>query len=340
MVLSLPLARLKSNWHKKYDIIIVSFSGGKDSTALLLGLLDMGVPIEKIQLWHQEVDGFGPRFMDWPCTQSYCTSVAKSIGVRILYQWKEGGFLREMLRKDSLTAPIKFMCQDGRIRTAGGIRGNISTRQKYPQVSMDLRVRWCSAYLKIDVAAIALNNDPGLEGMNILFLTGERREEGGFGADGKPTGRAAYKEKEPHRCSNRRHDILHWRMVIDHSEAQVWDAMRRYGVMPHPAYRLGFPRVSCMTCIFGLADQWASIRKIDRSRFDTILYYEKLLGCTIKPGMTVADQADRGTPFPPCNNAELVALALSEQYPERLARVKQTDWVLPPGAFKRGGGPA
>src|SRR6185437_14385284 len=34
-----------------YDTIIVAFSGGKDSMALLLLLLHLGVPRERIELW-------------------------------------------------------------------------------------------------------------------------------------------------------------------------------------------------------------------------------------------------------------------------------------------------
>lgn len=37
-----------------YDRYIVSFSGGKDSTATFLYLLDHGIPREKIELWHQD----------------------------------------------------------------------------------------------------------------------------------------------------------------------------------------------------------------------------------------------------------------------------------------------
>lgn len=39
-----------------YDKYIVSFSGGKDSTALLLFLIDNGIDKSKIELWHQEID--------------------------------------------------------------------------------------------------------------------------------------------------------------------------------------------------------------------------------------------------------------------------------------------
>ena len=51
-----------------YDKYIVSFSGGKDSTALLLFLLDNGVSKDKIELWHQEIDGRGRSLLDWEVT--------------------------------------------------------------------------------------------------------------------------------------------------------------------------------------------------------------------------------------------------------------------------------
>ena len=51
-----------------YDKYIVSFSGGKDSTALLLFLIDNGVDKSKIELWHQEIDGRGENFFDWEVT--------------------------------------------------------------------------------------------------------------------------------------------------------------------------------------------------------------------------------------------------------------------------------
>lgn len=39
----------------RYDAILVAFSGGKDSLACLLHLLDLGVDRSKIELWHHDV---------------------------------------------------------------------------------------------------------------------------------------------------------------------------------------------------------------------------------------------------------------------------------------------
>lgn len=76
-----------------YDLIIVAFSGGKDSLACLIHLIEQGVPRERIELWHHEVDGReGSRLMDWPCTPAYCRAVAKAFGVQLYFSWREGGF--------------------------------------------------------------------------------------------------------------------------------------------------------------------------------------------------------------------------------------------------------
>ena len=45
---------------KSYDRIVVAFSGGKDSVACLLTLLEGGVPPERIDVYHHDVDGNGP----------------------------------------------------------------------------------------------------------------------------------------------------------------------------------------------------------------------------------------------------------------------------------------
>ena len=44
--------------------------------------------------------------------------------------------------------------------------------------------------------------------------------------------------------------------------AEVWEIIKRYRVIPHPAYRLGWGRVSCWDCIFGTSNQWASLQAI------------------------------------------------------------------------------
>jgi tRNA(Ile)-lysidine synthase TilS/MesJ len=44
-----------------YDFILIMMSGGKDSLACLLNLIEAGVPLSKIEMWHHSVDGRGGR---------------------------------------------------------------------------------------------------------------------------------------------------------------------------------------------------------------------------------------------------------------------------------------
>ncbi len=317
----------------EYDLFIVSYSGGKDSQACLLHLLDLGIPRERIRLWHQCVDGepgVDARFMDWPVTEAYVRATGQAFGIRTQLLWKMGGFKGEMLRENARTRPSRFERTDGTIGEAGGKRGKEATRRLFPQVSADLSVRYCSPYLKIDVGAIALNNDPALRTGTFCFVTGERREES--------SDRSKYAEVEPHRCDNNRRRVDQWRAVIDWSEKQVWEAIERHRVRAHPSYFVGFGRTSCLPCIFGGSDQWASVRELAPNQFAEVAGYEAEFGKTIKKGLTVIQLADKGKSYE--MSAEARAAALATEYPsERIFVPEGEAWVLPPGAYKRCGGP-
>ncbi|MCC8035944.1 MAG: hypothetical protein LIO77_08470 [Rikenellaceae bacterium] len=178
MPASIPIKRIQT-WDDisafdlhSYDYYIISFSGGKDSMSLLLYLIKNGVPFPKCEIWHQDIDGRGPTFFDWEVTPAYCKAVADTFGVKYYEQWKQGGFYREMMRENQLTAPTCFETVDGYIKIVGGTRGNPSTRLLFPQTSSDLKVRWCSSYLKINPCSTALSNQERFIGKRTLVLSG------------------------------------------------------------------------------------------------------------------------------------------------------------------------
>lgn len=313
-----------------YDTIIVTFSGGKDSLACVLHLLEeerrLGVDLKsKIELWHHDVDGDDEDgLMDWPVTTSYCRAIAKAFDLPIYFSWKVGGFEREMLRDNARTAPIRFETPDG-FDEVGGERGKLSTRLRFPQVSADLNVRWCSAYLKIDVGAAAIRNQARFDGKRTLVLSGERAQES--------TARANYETMEPDRshCVGKRvqRHVDRWRPVHGWSEVEVWKIIERWKVAPHPAYVLGWGRVSCMACIFGSPNQWASVRKLAPEKFERIANYEDQFGTTIKRKDSVRDQADKGTPYTWAAEAAVAAMSREFDGPVFLE-----NWTMPLGALK------
>jgi 3'-phosphoadenosine 5'-phosphosulfate sulfotransferase (PAPS reductase)/FAD synthetase len=324
-----------------YDAILVGFSGGKDSLACVLHLLKLGVDPRKIELHHHDVDGGAEHFMDWAVTRSYCDRVAAELagGIAIYHSYKIGGFEREMTRQDSATAPIWFETPDEsgeKIAFEVGGNGPLNTRRKFPQVSANLAVRWCSAYLKIDVMAALIRNQDRFLNKRTLVVTGERAEES--------AARANYQSFEPHRTDSRagsrkcRH-VDHWRPIHGWDEKQVWDIIHEYGVVPHVAYQLGWSRLSCLACIFGSPNQWATILHVFKERFLKIEAYEKAFNVTIRRSTTIRQAAEKGMPYPAAlARPDLVALANAEEWTGPII-VSPMEWQMPAGAFGEAVGP-
>ena len=317
-----------------YDRYIVSFSGGKDSTALLLFLLDNGIPKEKIELWHQEIDGRGSSLFDWEVTPDYCRKLGETFGIPVYFQWKVGGFQREMLRENSHTAPIYFELPDHTINKTGGNNGKPSTRRKFPQPSPDLRVRWCSAYLKVDVCATALRHQERFQNIRTLVLSGERGEES--------KQRAGYAIIEPDRADlrngrNPRH-IDRFRPIRDWKEQQIWDLLEKYRVRPHPCYFMGFGRCSCKFCVFGNCNQFASAACVSPVKAETLINFEKEFEYTMKRNTDLQTLISKGQPYKEINDY-LRELATSFEYNSTIIIPENETWQLPAGAFRKCGGP-
>jgi len=318
----------------EYDVIMVGFSGGKDSVACVLNLLKIGVEPSKVELHHHDIDGReGDTFMDWEITRGYCQRFADDLGLKIYFSWKVGGFEREMLRANARTAPVRYEVpvDNGiEILESGGTGGKESTRRKFPQVSADLSVRWCSSYLKIGVCSSSISGQTRFNGKSVLLITGERAEES--------PNRALYYKFEPHSANapTKARIVHQYRMVHAWTTDEVWEIMQEFGVDPHPAYKLNLGRCSCLGCIFGNNDQWAMIREIEPERFEKIAQYEEEFGLTIQRDKSVREMADAGS-FT-IDNPELIKLATSKYYIQPVV-IDKDKWQLPVGAYAEGCGP-
>lgn len=328
-------AKLTRRELDSYDYILCAFSGGKDSVACVLSLLDQGVDSKRFELWHHDVDGCEEDgLMDWPCTRSYVSALSEIFEMPLYLSFKEGGFEREMLRDGTPTAPTHFELPDGSFGRIGGL-GAPGSRLRFPQVAADLKVRWCSAYLKIDVMAAGIRNQSRFDGARVLVLSGERAQES--------AARARYLSFEPDRSDNRSGSkkarlVDRYRPVHSWSERRVWEILRAARINPHPCYRLGWSRCSCAACIFGNADQWASLRVVLPEMFTKIAAYEQRFGCTIKRSENIVQLADRGEPYAAIT-PELIREARDKFWKFNYAPQIE-NWQLPAGAFGDSAGPA
>lgn len=327
---------------EEYDLIVVLFSGGKDSMACYFKLLELGVPKEKIELWHHDIDGGHPtRRMDWRCTQNYVKSFADREGVKIRISYRVNGFFGELYRIGA-SEPVEWIdpdtgeifqcklsnnylkCKDLKEKCTEDMEEELKKlgyRMKFPAKSGDLSRRWCSAYLKIMVAdsvmcnldridelgkiggkrlkfpakgsthqgrwcsgnlkaavqdSVTSNLEKTKSNTKVLVVSGERR--------GESKGRSMYNEIEIHRTNaekKAKRTVHQWRAVIDYTEKDVWEVIKRNRANPHPCYRAGWNRCSCAQCIFSTPRLFAGIRDLYPEEYEQLKKDEIILGFTL-----------------------------------------------------------
>lgn len=109
-------------------------------------------------------------------------------------------------------------------------------------------------------------------------------------------------------------------------------------VRPHPAYGLGWSRLSCRGCIFGSPRQWATLRALYPETFAAIAALEARSGFTIQRSASVMGLADQGVPYPAAlAQPELAAVAGGTVWTRP---VTQRPWTPPAGAFGEAAGPS
>lgn len=395
---------------EEYDLIIVLFSGGKDSLAAYLYLLELGVPKTMIQLWHHDIDGGHPsRRMDWRCTQNYCKSFAEAEDVPYLVSYRKNGFFGELYRIGSSEACYWIDPETGehiQCRTSKKYQecerikeqalpdmeeqlARYGYRWKFPAKRGDLSTRWCSAYLKIMVADSVISNldkmenierqlervggqrqkfpskssphsgrwcsgalkmqvqdcvtsnlDTTRSGKKILVVSGERRGESGSVTINGVTGRAGYNEMEIHRTNadsprGRTHRTVHtWRCVIDWSEKDVWEIIKRHRVRPHPCYRAGWSRCSCAQCIFSTPKHFAGIKELYPEEYASLRKDEEILGFTIDNNCGLDEFVGQAQSCVYHGDARAIHSLLTGEYSVDDVYLKDGEkWLYPAGAF-------
>ncbi len=346
-----------------YDLVIVLISGGKDSIVCYYKLLELGVPKSKIEFWHHDIDGGHPsRTMDWRCTANYIRSFAEAEQIPLRVSWRKNGFFGELYRigaselieyVDPETGEIyqcppskKYMeCQKLKVAAISEMENKLAEfgyRMKFPMKSGDLSRRWCSAYLKIMVADTVLRNMNSVAAnltktrmdIKLLIVSGERR--------GESVGRSKYNEIEIHRTNavSKHHRTVHqWRPVIDYSEKDIWEVLKRHKVNPHPCYRAGWNRCSCAMCIFSTPQLFAGIRELYPKEYALLCQDEKVLGFTLDNHCDLETYIGSADSCVYHGDKEAIQSLLTGEFPVESVYVKDK-WKYPVGAFHgAAGGP-
>ena len=207
-------------------------------------------------------------------------------------------------------------------------------RLKFPAKSGAHQGRWCSGSLKASVQdSVTGNLEKTREYKKILIVSGEIR--------GESTGRSKYNEMEIHRTNaeKRFHRIVHqWRAVIDYSEKDVWEVLKRNHINPHPCYRIGWNRCSCAMCIFSTPSHIEGIRDIYPKEYNELRQDEKTLGFTLEHKKCLDDFVGGAESCVYWGDKAAVHAIRTGAFSVKDVYVK--DWKYPAGAFHgSAGGP-
>lgn len=380
---------------EEYDMFIVLLSGGKDSIACYYKLIELGVPKEKIELWHHDIDGGNPgRRMDWPVTQAYVRAFAQAEGVPLRVSYRKDGFFGELYRigasepvyweepdtgetKQCRLSEAYLKCQEIKEKTLPDMEEQLSAygrRLKFPAKSGDLSRRWCSAYLKKMVSTSVISNlievtnelvtvggkrmafpakgnshqgrwcsgnlkaqvansvtsnlEKTAAGINILVVSGERR--------GESAGRAKYNEMELHamNAQARAHRLVHlWHPVIDYTQKDVWEVLKRHRVRPHPCYYAGWPRCSCAACIFSTPELWAGYRELFPVEFEKLCEDERILNFTLDNKCPLPEFIGDAKSCVCHEYPEAIRQLVTGTYDQPIIMNSNEKWDYPAGAF-------
>jgi len=179
-----------------YETYVISYSGGKDSTATLLWALE-NLPRERLRVMFCDTGA------EWPETYDYLSYIERETHLAIERISNEG----ESLPPDS----SKFRIWS----SAPTLLEMVRRHGKWPSG----KIRYCTKYLKMYPLRLHAPS-------NSVLLFGERRAESKH--------RASLEKWDINGAGFHKSPIF--RPILDWSERKVWDYLRSHHILPNPVY--------------------------------------------------------------------------------------------------------
>lgn len=276
--------------------IVVSLSGGKDSTAQLLHLAERYSP-ERLVCHYQVLPE------SWPETLGYVQDICQHVGVSLIAQ-------QMLYTSDNSRSPrgvrrlrvvdvqsYRDIVQPGTDGVIAGIT-DLALRRGWPP-SPAMRI--CTAMLKVRLLnwwIIQQQNDGLKLGEDVIIALGERA--------GESPRRAKKQELWPRpKCQRRAYRVWNWLPVHEWSRRDIFRRIRDWGLAPHPAYKAqgmtdhemydidveGGPRTSCRFCFYASqSDICHQIeRDANRALWQRMLHVEHVTGKHWWPSWSAID---------------------------------------------------
>lgn len=202
-------------------LVVINHSGGKDSQAMMIKLLELGVPSSRIVAIHADLGRF-----EWNGTHDHAKAQCDAAGIELI--------VAQAIDKNGETKDFLTMMQSRLIKHAGEV---------VPFPSADCRQ--CTSDLKrgpIEVVIRRVMKQRGLkQAANCLGL---RAEESNARAKENPW-------KLNKNLSKAGRTIFNWLPIHDLTTVEVKQTVADAGQELHWAYAEGNERLSCVFCIMG-----------------------------------------------------------------------------------------
>lgn len=245
---------------------VVSFSGGKDSTALYLLMLERGKPFRAVFC---DTDNENQATYDYiadlpgktggPPIETIRADFTENFRIRrerLRDRWSQEGIPEETIaRAIELNRPSGNLFVDACILRAG-----------FPYAKR----RFCTEALKIRPITKQVFK-PILDAGKRLFTYNGVRAEESFA-------RSTLPPRARRDGINIIRPLLHWKL------AAVMEMHGRHGIKPNPLYSLGVQRVGCWPCVFSSKGEVAIIAKHSPEKINRIFEWEKLVSAASKWG--------------------------------------------------------
>jgi len=218
-----------------------NISGGKDSTAMALHLMEEGIPFHSV-------------FADtgWESRETYdhLRELEKTLGPIAIALPR----LPDLAARETGWA-VELEALIGAHRPSGMIRWSL-----YKGLLPNRRIRWCTRELKIDTIRAWLNANADPARVSCIGIRAEESEA---------------RAKMPEREMATSLDCMVWRPILKWTEQDVIDIHHRHGLAPNPLYLRGARRVGCYPCIHSRKDEVRRIADSNPERIEAIRLLEK-----------------------------------------------------------------
>lgn len=257
---------------------IISLSGGKDSTALLL------LAIER------QVENMRAVFADTghehPQTYEYVRYLEQVTGVKV--QWVRADFTSEIARKREFIATKWPEMGIGSEKIARALEVMQPTGNPFLDLCLwkgrfpSTKARFCSEELKRNPITDHVHLPLLQAGDDVVSWQGVRADES--------ASRANLPERECKRTFENGAELWNYRPILSWTAEDCFAMHRKHGIKHNPLYEQGMGRVGCMPCIHCRKDELLEISRRFPSEIDRIREWEQLV--------SHASKRDASTFFP------------------------------------------